>query len=393
INVEAEIAKKDLQTKLDNHLAKTEKWTSSSQLQYLPSQQQFKDDDDDVEEKRVNTRWTSDEEISLTESWVEYSQNTNIGKDQSDDVFWNLIMQYFNTRTKSAPRTKHMMAGKWSRINGDCQRFNAIYKHLTRKSGEMRLIISRMQMTLIWSDMEHEASVHLERGHSQSPSGTTINSDGFRSIHRRRAAASGSDRLPGSVLLARERLVERLRGVSVSGNRQSSRSPSNTHQDDFYSRVNNSFVGTNSNLLETRNERLIETTRKNPPGLTRDALNSLQLEVFSNENDEKTSRECTICLESFQDGDKLIRLRCGHEFHSCCIFPWVRITGESRKKEEYLCFPEHYCACYSFFYDIVNRGEQLCCKHQLAARLAVSLGTCVDVKVSDEQLAELLAKL
>ncbi|GJV68100.1 putative ribonuclease H-like domain-containing protein [Tanacetum coccineum] len=30
IHVEAEIAKKDLQTKLDNHLAKTEKWTSSS---------------------------------------------------------------------------------------------------------------------------------------------------------------------------------------------------------------------------------------------------------------------------------------------------------------------------------------------------------------------------
>ncbi|GKA20720.1 hypothetical protein Tco_0700709 [Tanacetum coccineum] len=29
-----------------------------------------------------------------------------------------------------------MMTGKWSRINGDCQRFNAIYKHLTRKSEE-----------------------------------------------------------------------------------------------------------------------------------------------------------------------------------------------------------------------------------------------------------------
>ncbi|XP_071698884.1 uncharacterized protein [Rutidosis leptorrhynchoides] len=37
-----------------------------------------------------------------------------------------------------------------------------------------------------------------------------------------------------------------------------------------------------------------------------------------------------------------------------------QVTGESRKKEEYLCFPEHYCACYSFFYDIVNRGDQLC---------------------------------
>ncbi|GAB2217997.1 hypothetical protein Droror1_Dr00001212 [Drosera rotundifolia] len=70
-----------------------------------------------------------------------------------------------------------------------------------------------------------------------------------------------------------------------------------------------------------------------------------------------------------------------------------QVMGESRRKEEYFCFPEHYCACYSFFYDIVNRGEQLCCKHQLAARLAASLGTCVEVQVSDEELAVLLAQL
>ncbi|XP_057464685.1 uncharacterized protein LOC130754481 [Actinidia eriantha] len=70
-----------------------------------------------------------------------------------------------------------------------------------------------------------------------------------------------------------------------------------------------------------------------------------------------------------------------------------QVVGESRRKEEYFCFAEHYCACYSFFYDIVNRGEQLCCKHQLAARLAASLGACVDVKVSDKQLAVLLSKL
>ncbi|XP_021763243.1 zinc finger SWIM domain-containing protein 7-like [Chenopodium quinoa] len=70
-----------------------------------------------------------------------------------------------------------------------------------------------------------------------------------------------------------------------------------------------------------------------------------------------------------------------------------QVVGESRKKEEYLCFAEHYCGCYSFFYDIVNRGEQLCCKHQLAARLAASLGACIEVKVSDEELAMLLSKL
>ncbi|CAK9143299.1 unnamed protein product [Ilex paraguariensis] len=111
-----------------------------------------------------------------------------------------------------------------------------------------------------------------------------------------------------------------------------------------------------------------------------------------------------------------------------CSLVAESVVGESRRKEEYFCFPEHYCACYSFFYDIVNRGEQLCvssafllmhlldismislrvlncpllppyycilvqCKHQVAARLAVSVGVCVDVKVSDEELALLLSKL
>ncbi|KGN52782.1 zinc finger SWIM domain-containing protein 7 isoform X1 [Cucumis sativus] len=70
-----------------------------------------------------------------------------------------------------------------------------------------------------------------------------------------------------------------------------------------------------------------------------------------------------------------------------------QVVGESRRKEEYLCFPENFCACYSFFYDIVNRGEQLCCKHQLAARLAASVGACIEVKVSDEELAILLSNL
>ncbi|KAL0547584.1 hypothetical protein IC582_017524 [Cucumis melo] len=70
-----------------------------------------------------------------------------------------------------------------------------------------------------------------------------------------------------------------------------------------------------------------------------------------------------------------------------------QVVGESRRKEEYFCFPENFCACYSFFYDIVNRGEQLCCKHQLAARLAASVGACIEVKVSDEELAILLSNL
>ncbi|XP_020101285.1 zinc finger SWIM domain-containing protein 7 isoform X2 [Ananas comosus] len=69
------------------------------------------------------------------------------------------------------------------------------------------------------------------------------------------------------------------------------------------------------------------------------------------------------------------------------------VVGESKRKEEYICFPEHLCTCYSFFYDIVNRGEQLCCKHQIAARLAEAVGAHREVQLTDEQLALMLSKL
>ncbi|KAH7673482.1 Zinc finger SWIM-type protein [Dioscorea alata] len=69
------------------------------------------------------------------------------------------------------------------------------------------------------------------------------------------------------------------------------------------------------------------------------------------------------------------------------------VVGESKRKEEYICFLEHHCTCYSFFYDIVNRGEQLCCKHQIAARLAEAVGAHDEVSVSDEHLALMLSKL
>ncbi|GKC57355.1 hypothetical protein Tco_1084953 [Tanacetum coccineum] len=45
-------------------------------------------------------------------------------------------MEDFNSRTTAPPRTKDMMTGKWTRMHGDCQMFNSIYKHLTCRSGE-----------------------------------------------------------------------------------------------------------------------------------------------------------------------------------------------------------------------------------------------------------------
>ncbi|KAI3675340.1 hypothetical protein L1987_84929 [Smallanthus sonchifolius] len=182
--------------------------------------------------------------------------------------------------------------------------------------------------------LEHQ-SVNPEEGGSHDPSGSIVSSDGLRSIHRHsRAVATGNDRLPGSVLLARERLVERLRGVSVSGNRQSSGSSSTTHQNDYS--IPSVLEIRNSSTAEMVSEPWQATRRRNHPlGLDEDELKCLQLEAltFSSEscrkNDEiaSASMECTICLEGFEDGDKMVCLLCTHRFHSCCLFPWVRVCG------------------------------------------------------------------
>ncbi|KAL3024179.1 hypothetical protein AAZX31_04G105800, partial [Glycine max] len=70
-----------------------------------------------------------------------------------------------------------------------------------------------------------------------------------------------------------------------------------------------------------------------------------------------------------------------------------QVIRESQRKDQYLCFAENFCACCSFFYDVVNRGEQLCCKHLLGAKLAASLRSYVEVKMSDEELAVLLSRI
>nr|GEY04439.1 zinc finger protein ZAT1-like [Tanacetum cinerariifolium] len=93
-------------------------------------------EDDKMASRRSITRWNYNEEILLAESWIEHSQDAYIGKDQHEDIYWNLIMSDFNSRTTTSPRIKNMMTEKWTRMHGDCQRFNVIYKHLNRKSDE-----------------------------------------------------------------------------------------------------------------------------------------------------------------------------------------------------------------------------------------------------------------
>lgn len=81
------------------------------------------------------------------------------------------------------------------------------------------IILLCSSFSWIWHAQDREP-VRLDQA-TRQPSSSGINSvsaDILSGIsHRQRF--TGSDRLPGAVLLARERLLARLRGVPLSGNR------------------------------------------------------------------------------------------------------------------------------------------------------------------------------
>jgi predicted nucleic acid-binding Zn finger protein len=61
-------------------------------------------------------------------------------------------------------------------------------------------------------------------------------------------------------------------------------------------------------------------------------------------------------------------------------------------RQQHLTFPNHFCACKGFTWDVVSRDEKLMCKHMLAAALAECVDGCDEVEVDDVVFANMLAK-
>ncbi|GAB2217998.1 hypothetical protein Droror1_Dr00001213 [Drosera rotundifolia] len=183
-------------------------------------------------------------------------------------------------------------------------------------------------------------SLHIDGALQEFPSGSVINTGIIRNNN------SASNRLPRGVMLARERVLQRL-GVPVSGTRQSrvdlsTGSPRSEvwlvdGGDWETSRSTVSLLGSTSlieSFVEAHSHPLMHEGEKKPPGLTVDSFTLLQREVYSGvepSNDLARStqlNDCSICLESFVEGNSLTTLPCNHRFHSSCLYPWVETCGE-----------------------------------------------------------------
>ncbi|KAI4298536.1 hypothetical protein L6164_032083 [Bauhinia variegata] len=181
------------------------------------------------------------------------------------------------------------------------------------------------------SHAEH-AIGRLDIGSSWSLSRNSINvAENVSGVSSPRA--TGTERLPTAVMLARARLVERLGGAPISRNRQSGRSSLGIDESrGFHSMDQDSELWT-SQMRRSQSQFSQEPNIK-PPGLSQEALDCLHMEVFSSREtgleglQSGIVHDCGICLEVFVDGDELICLPCGHRFHSGCLVPWVRRCGD-----------------------------------------------------------------
>ncbi|GJR57484.1 hypothetical protein Tco_1499646 [Tanacetum coccineum] len=64
------------------------------------------DENEDMETRKLNTRWNDKEEILLAEAWIEHSQDADIEKDQRDEIYWNKIIEDFHNRTTDPANRK-----------------------------------------------------------------------------------------------------------------------------------------------------------------------------------------------------------------------------------------------------------------------------------------------
>jgi hypothetical protein len=58
--------------------------------------------------------------------------------------------------------------------------------------------------------------------------------------------------------------------------------------------------------------------------LTLDEFNKLEkINLEKNIYHEYESKECNVCIESYREGDQLVKLPCHHCFHEECIKHWL----------------------------------------------------------------------
>ncbi|CAN6329611.1 unnamed protein product [Urochloa humidicola] len=170
-------------------------------------------------------------------------------------------------------------------------------------------------------------------------------------------SASDHGRLPDAVQQARERLLQRLNSVDLSGRRQKTRHPLETSWAGLTRPADFSpdcILGTLTNCFQpgepitgSKVEGGMTTTEhvgsnadesmpitlfpegEPVPELEHSACSGVAAEEGDDRSCEEAPAECSICLERCGAvGDGLTQLHCRHIFHSACLERWLQSRGD-----------------------------------------------------------------
>ena len=74
----------------------------------------------------------------MYKGWINASENGAIGNARRENGFWNDVVAYIESKTKSDRRTYDMVCGKWKTVRPNVARFCGVYnnvKHMYPMSG------------------------------------------------------------------------------------------------------------------------------------------------------------------------------------------------------------------------------------------------------------------
>jgi hypothetical protein len=76
--------------------------------------------------------WNQEEEIALCKGWIKASENGAIGNAGRENGFWNDVVAYIESKTKSDRRTYDMVCGKWKTVCLSVCRFCGVFNNIKR---------------------------------------------------------------------------------------------------------------------------------------------------------------------------------------------------------------------------------------------------------------------
>lgn len=62
------------------------------------------------------------------------------------------------------------------------------------------------------------------------------------------------------------------------------------------------------------------------PPQTLAALPTIKFKIQPPENKAETGERCTVCLEGYKDGERVLQFPCFHIFHGHCVTNWFNIS-------------------------------------------------------------------